>query len=86
MALKQKTVEVNGQEYTLQKIPTEAWYQLKDRCATKNGSSEAKLYKEICEHIIVNPKVKMNDFEEVEDFEALMKEAVAFQCIKGNQE
>ena len=64
-----KTVEVNGVEYTLQKVPTNYWYKIKDRSKDKNGNpSEEKLYQEVLEHIVVNPKMKMEDFEEVEDF------------------
>ena len=38
-----KTVEVNGVEYTLQKVPTNYWYKIKDRSKDKNGNpSEEK--------------------------------------------
>ena len=79
-----KTVEINGVEYTLQKVATNQWYKIKDRSKDKNGNpSEEKLFSEVLEHIVVSPKMKMADFEEVEDFEEVMQAAIMFQCKRA---
>ena len=76
-----KTVQVNGTDYQLQKLPPRQWLKLRERSKNANGQPiEEKLYDEIFEHIIVSPKVKMDDFEEIEDVEDLMKEAITFQA------
>jgi hypothetical protein len=77
--MEQKKVKVNGVEYTLQKMPAREWIRLRKRC-TKNGNfDEEKFMDEILEHIVVDPKVKLDDFEEYADLEEVVAEAVNFQ-------
>ena len=83
----QKIVNINGTDFTLQKVPTNFWYKIKDRSKDKNGNpSEEKLYAEVLEHIVVAPKMKMEDFDEVEDLEEVMAAAITFQCKRQTKE
>lgn len=74
-----KTVEVQGVEYTLQHPGTRAFVQIQDRIQMDNGnSSNEKLSEEIFKHVIVEPKVDFDYFDENEGYEELMSEASTF--------
>lgn len=76
----QKKVEVAGTEYTLQKLVPREWVKLKTRTKDKRGDvSEEKFYDEILEHIVVMPKITLDDFELWEDAEAVIMAAIEFQ-------
>ena len=78
--MKTITVEVNGVKYDLQKLPTRAALQLRSRCKDKGGNpNEIKLYDELLENVVIKPKIKLDDFEDVADLEDLMKEVITFQ-------
>ena len=80
-------ININGTEYELQKVPPRQWFRMRERTKNKNGLPiEEKLYSEILEHIVVSPKVTLDDFEEVEDIEELMKEAIEFQSKRKNEQ
>ena len=74
-----KIVKVDGTEYTLQKLAPREFYLMKERCTTNGQLNDLKMYDELFEHVIVNPKVTLDDFEDVETVEGLMKEALTFQ-------
>lgn len=77
----QKTVKINGKEYMLQRVPPREWIKIRQRCKDKNGQPlEEKLYDEILTNIVVNPHLEIDDFEELEDLEAVMEAAITFQC------
>jgi len=69
---KQTTVKVNGVEYTLQH-PGARWYlQVIDRHTNAKGNLERTGYtEEILEHVVVNPKVSIEDFDD--DLGSLME-------------
>ncbi|MBC3887252.1 hypothetical protein GH810_02875 [Acetobacterium paludosum] len=84
MAYEQKKDTINGVDYTFQKVPPREWVKIRQRCKDKNGQAlEEKLYDEILSHIVVTPKITMDDFEEVEDMEAVMEAAITFQCRRA---
>ena len=63
---KQKKVEVNGKEYTLQSKGYR-WYMETVEKHTKPGQlypSQLDMWDEYFEHIIVEPKVSLEDFED----------------------
>ncbi len=75
-----KTVTVNGVEYTLQKLPVRPALEIRSRCRDKNGNpDDVKLYEEMLEHVVIQPKKKLDDFEDVSELEELMKEVLAYQ-------
>jgi len=61
--LTQKKVEINGIEYTLQRIPFKFYMELNDRCTGKNGILQQALFgEEILKHVVVSPKVTLDSF------------------------
>ena len=74
-----KIVKVSGTEYTLQKLAPREFYLMKERCTINGQLNDLKMYDELFEHVVVNPKVTLDDFEDVETIEGLMKEALTFQ-------
>lgn len=85
--MKQKKVTINGTEYTLQKVFPSAWYKMKDKNKNQHGvAQEENFYKDILKHIVIHPKKKMDDFECMDEFEDLMREATRFQLGKSDEE
>lgn len=81
---KQKKVTVNGVEYTLQKMPVREALKLRQRWGSKDtasGIDDIKMAELCLENIVVIPKVKMDDFENVEDLEKLIVECINFQYV-----
>lgn len=81
---KQKKVTVNGVEYTLQKMPVREALRLRQRWGSKetaSGIDDEKMADLCLENIVVMPKVKIDDFENVEDLAELIKECIDFQYV-----
>ncbi|MEK4026294.1 hypothetical protein ABZ756_13790 [Mammaliicoccus sciuri] len=78
--MEQKTITINEKEFTLQKVFPVEWLKIRDRCKNKFGvPSEEKTYKEVLAHIVVSPKMKIEDFDDWGELDELVKEAVNFQ-------
>ena len=79
---KQAKVEIEGKEFILQHPGARAATQMRDRCKNKNGHlHEENFYSELMKHVIVQPKVDWDYFDQEgneESFEPLMQEAVKF--------
>ncbi len=77
---KQKKVKIGDTEYTLQHPGIRARLQILDDCTNSNGSLNKLQYSEaLFEHIVVQPKVKIEDFDEKpEEFDKLLREADFF--------
>lgn len=70
--MKQEKRTINGVEYTFQSIPFYSYLQLVDRHKNKNGIvQQAPYIKELIEHVVVDPKVSVHDFDD--DFEAAVE-------------
>lgn len=81
---KQKKVTVNGVEYTLQKMPVKEALKLRQRWGSKetaSGIDDIKMAELCLENIVVMPKVKIDDFENVEDLEKLIVECINYQYV-----
>lgn len=78
MELKTKKVKINDDEYTLQKLPVREAFKLRDSWLVNGNVSQEKMYDKLLEHIVVMPKVKMDDFEDVETVEKLGIECLNF--------
>lgn len=75
----QKTVTVGDKEYVLQKLPTRKALEMKQRYMPNNVFNELKCYDEILEHVVVNPKVTLDDFDDISELDTLGTEALNFQ-------
>lgn len=81
---KQTTVKVNGVEYTLQH-PGARWYlSVIDRYTNAKGNLEREGYTaEILEHVVVNPKVTIEDFDD--DLGSLMELVRKAEAFLGSK-
>lgn len=77
---RQIEVEVEGKKFILQHPGARASVQMRDRCKNRFGQIvEEKLYSEIMQHVIVEPKVSWEYFDEhPEIFDELMEKALLF--------
>jgi len=78
---KEKKETIEGVEYTFKKLPPREWARLRDRCKNRHGHiMEENFMSEILEHIVVDPAVKLDDFEDWETAQAVVNAAVSF-CL-----
>lgn len=83
MEFKQKKVMVEGVEYTLQKLPIREALQLRQKWLLPNGGTDELIMSDEClKHIVVMPKVKLDDFEDIITLETLVAECVVFQYME----
>jgi len=79
MELRTKTTTIREKEYTFQEIPARQFLKMKQRCTDKNGQPiQEAFYSEILEHIVVSPKVKIDDFG-FSELDELASAAMEFQ-------
>ncbi|EJW20023.1 hypothetical protein M5X00_14695 [Paenibacillus alvei] len=80
MAKKQATETIQGVEYTFQHPGVRESVRLRDRSKNKAGQLvEEKYYNELMTHVIVQPKVSWDYFDEhPEAFDDVMLAAVEF--------
>lgn len=84
MAEKQKTFtsDITGKEYVFQKVTPVAWLDAMDDVEEHKGRKRRKLYAYVLENIVVQPKMKLDDFEESNELEEVVKAAIDFQSGK----
>lgn len=72
-----REVEINGTLYKFQGIPVRNRVKFRDEAKNKHGVViEEKYYESLMKHVIVNPKVDWDYFDEKEDdFEEVIKVA-----------
>ena len=74
-------------EYTLKKLPPREWARLRDRCKNRHGHiMEENFMSEILEHIVVDPAVKLDDFEDWETAQQVVNSAVSFCVGRASEE
>lgn len=79
MELRTKTETIREKEYTFQELPSRQFLRLKQRCTDKNGQPLLEnLYSELLEHIVVAPKVKIDDYG-TSELEEITAAAMNFQ-------
>ena len=81
---KQKKVTVDGVEDTWQKMPVREALKLRQRWGSKetaSGIDDEKIADLCLENIVVMPKVKIENFDNVEDLTELIKECIDFQYL-----
>lgn len=87
MEFEQKTVEVMGKEYVLQKLPIRKALEIRQKWTLPSGiTDDVTMYDECLANIVVSPKVKMEDFEDISELELLVAECVFFQYMAKKAE
>lgn len=74
-----KTVDVDGVEYTLQKLPVRPGLQLRQDCRDGGDIDDIKFYERLLESVVIQPKKKLDDFEDIGHLEKLMKAVMEYQ-------
>ena len=75
----QKTVEINGVEYTLQKPGIEERIKIRSKILNAGELSQFVAYKEYLSKVVVSPKKEINDFEDdLQALDKLMAEVESF--------
>jgi len=83
---KEKKETIEGVEYTFKKLPPREWARLRDRTKNRFGNViEENFMSEILEHIVVDPKVSLDDFEDWETAQKVCDTAVKF-CLGRSAE
>lgn len=83
MAFEQRKEEINGTEYTFQFPGVRAANEMADRSKNENGVvMQTKLQEEYWKHIVVDPKVSFDYFDEKSDDYAKVLE-VAGEVFNG---
>lgn len=83
MAFEQRKKEINGTEYTFQFPGVRAANEMADRSKNENGVvMQTKLQEEYWKHIVVDPKVSFDYFDEKSDDYAKVLE-VAGEVFNG---
>ncbi|AKG05814.1 hypothetical protein AAV35_012675 [Salimicrobium jeotgali] len=74
-----KEVEVEGVTYTFQHPGTRAFAQIQDRIQVEGGKmSSERMSEELFKHVIVEPKVDFDYFDEHDGYEEVITEAMSF--------
>ena len=74
-----KEITVYGKTYQVQH-PGPRWYlQLQDRVRTRGGSIQQEKYvDELLEHIVIEPKVRVEDFGNIAELEEMVSQLEKF--------
>jgi len=79
VAAKQKKVEIKGQEYLLQHPGVRNVTKITDRIKNKHGiPSDEKMADEMLTHVVVDPKVRMESFDDYGEMSELVNKAFLF--------
>lgn len=74
-----KTVDVDGIEYTLQKLPVRPGLELRQRARNGADVDDIKFYEELLENVVIKPKMKLDDFDDIGHLEKLMTKVIEYQ-------
>lgn len=74
-----KEVTVDGKKYTLQKIAVRPALELRQNCRVNGAIDDILFYEALLEHVVVQPKVGIDDFEEIGHLENLMTVVAEYQ-------
>ncbi len=78
--------KINSTEYTFQKLPAMEMVRLKERATDTSGNLvESLLFEELAEHVIVNPRLDLEEFEDYGELMEIMKVALDFQLAKSQR-
>lgn len=75
--------EINGVEYTFQKLPVMETMKLRQEFLSSTGGFDmSKMAPLVLEHFVVHPKVKIEDFKSLEELDEVVQAAWEF-AYKG---
>ncbi|MEK4131989.1 hypothetical protein NYE67_20455 [Solibacillus sp. FSL W8-0474] len=81
--IKEFTSEI-GNKYTFQKVKSSAWLDIMDEVEANSDKSRRHLYPAVLENVVVQPKLKVDDFDEdgrggYAELEEVVTAAIRFQ-------
>ncbi|MFV8517114.1 hypothetical protein [Bacillus sp. SBS7] len=81
MAAKQKThtSKVEKKEFVFQKVAPSAWLDIMDEVDENKATRRRSLYSAVLENIVVQPKMKLDDFEDSAELDDVVLAAIRFQ-------
>ena len=77
-----KKVAIDGEEYTLQKLPVRQALELRDQWQVDGVVDNVKMFDMVLEHFVVHPRKTLDDFEDVATVEELVGEALKYQYVE----
>ena len=81
---KNKKVEVNEEEYVIQKYPLLEALKIKKSWLDKNmpeGIDDIKMYEACLDNFVISPKKKINDFGSLEELADLCMECLEYNFM-----
>lgn len=73
---KQTKQTINGKEYTFQKVSAMEFIRIKERSTDDKGIMRDSLFfEEMAEHVIIEPKIDLELFDDVQELDDIMKAA-----------
>lgn len=73
---KQTKITINKIEYTFQKVSAMEFIRIKERATDDKGIMRDSLFfEEMAEHVIVDPKIDLETFDDVQELDEIMKAA-----------
>lgn len=76
--------KINGVEYTFQRLLAMDFVRMKERATNEKGQIlDSAMFEELAEHVIVDPKIDLEEFDDVVELSEIMEEAISFQLSKG---
>ncbi|KAB7635284.1 MULTISPECIES: hypothetical protein [Bacillus] len=81
MAAKQKThtSKVEKKEFVFQKVAPSTWLDIMDEVDENKATRRRSLYSAVLENIVVQPKMKLDDFEDSAELDDVVLAAIRFQ-------
>lgn len=77
---KQEKITIGETNYILQKMPARKALELRQSWTNKFGSvDDIQMSEKVLEHIVVNPKKTIDDFEDISELQYLVTQAIDFQ-------
>lgn len=74
-----KAVTVDGVEYILQKLPVRPGLELRQDCREGGDLNEIKFFEQLLENVVIKPKKKLDDFDDIGHLEKLMEKVIDYQ-------
>ena len=76
----QKKVTIGDVEYTFQKLPTKKALEIKQKWLDQNNNViELTMCEQLLEHVVVNPKRSVDDYDDVSELMTVCTQAANFQ-------
>lgn len=75
----QRKVTVSGKDYILQSVPIRSAMRMRQEWSMPDGEiDDIKMAEQILQHVVVDPKCKIEDFDTVFELQTLVTLAVSF--------